>query len=149
LDGHSSRLSPALWRRFADARVDVLCLPAHSTHLLQPLDRFVNAEFNRQLRVLQRPPGKRQQAKHLLPFLFSLSTALRRATDPELIALSFAAAGIVPLDPRIILEELPEVCPPYARAPVARVQRLNINGALKMRSKWFPIEPRVRRRRWS
>jgi hypothetical protein len=64
-----------------------------------------------------------------LPALLArIALAVRRATDPELIALSFAAAGIVPLDPLAILSELPVDCPDYARVRTAPTKRIDISG---------------------
>jgi hypothetical protein len=132
LDGRSTRLAPDVWKAFAAAGIDVVCLPAHTSHLVQPLDRYVNAEFKRQLRRLKRAPGKRQQAVGLPAMLARIALALRRATDSELAAMSFAASGIVPLDPAQVLADLPLDCESIAAATPARAQhaRRNINGKI-------------------
>ena len=38
LDGHNSHVSPEFDRYCLDHQIVVLCMPAHSSHLLQPLD---------------------------------------------------------------------------------------------------------------
>ena len=38
LDGHGSHLTPAFDKICADNKIIALCMPAHSSHLLQPLD---------------------------------------------------------------------------------------------------------------
>ncbi|KAA6382592.1 MAG: hypothetical protein EZS28_021880 [Streblomastix strix] len=45
IDGHPSRINPDLWSYAWSLRIDVLCFPAHSSTVLQPCDRGVNAEF--------------------------------------------------------------------------------------------------------
>ena len=38
LDGHTSHVSPQFIQALIDAKIEALCLPAHTTHLIQPLD---------------------------------------------------------------------------------------------------------------
>lgn len=49
LDNHSSRNALDAKMLWEDHKIMVLCLPAHSSHLLQPLDLGVNSVFKRQL----------------------------------------------------------------------------------------------------
>jgi hypothetical protein len=42
LDGHNSRINVDAMLTLAGHRVMVLCLPSHTTHVLQPLDSGVN-----------------------------------------------------------------------------------------------------------
>jgi hypothetical protein len=44
------------------------------------------------------------------------------------VVLSFAAAGIVPLDPILILAELPHACPEYAKVRTTATRRVDISG---------------------
>jgi hypothetical protein len=37
LDGHASRQNLALWKEFAELGIDVVTLPAHTSHILPPL----------------------------------------------------------------------------------------------------------------
>lgn len=41
LDGHASRRNINLWEEAKKLNIDVHILPAHTTHLIQPLDRGV------------------------------------------------------------------------------------------------------------
>jgi hypothetical protein len=43
LDGHPTRRCWSLWEEAAKLNIDVHVLPAHTSHLLQPLDRCVFA----------------------------------------------------------------------------------------------------------
>ena len=38
VDGHHSHLSLPLLRKARESRVHLMCLPPHTTHILQPLD---------------------------------------------------------------------------------------------------------------
>jgi hypothetical protein len=107
LDGHSSRFSPTVWEECAKKGIDVLCIPPHSSHIVQPLDKFVNATWKAELKKMGKPPGKRQFNTLLLPFFFDLSVAIYRAMDPAIIISSFAAAGIFPFNPPLVLDPLP------------------------------------------
>ena len=39
LDGHSSHCTPSVFNKAAEEGLIMFCLPAHSTHLTQPLDK--------------------------------------------------------------------------------------------------------------
>jgi hypothetical protein len=130
LDGHTSRVAPVLWEKFAAARIDVLCLPAHSSHLLQPLDKFVNARLKQELRHVGKFPGKRSWGTELLPFLRQLRTAFHKAHEPATILRSFEATGLLPFNPGAVLSSLPLTYSSPLGARTAQTQRLNINGRL-------------------
>ena len=38
VDGHNSHFSVEFLTYFSDARIQLFCLPSHTTHILQPLD---------------------------------------------------------------------------------------------------------------
>ena len=50
IDGHSSRRNEQAAKALEQAKIDVLILPAHATHILEPLDDWVFAAFNQALR---------------------------------------------------------------------------------------------------
>ena len=82
-------------------------MPAHSSHLLQPLDigcfsvlkRAYSREIETKLRV-----GISHITKH--DFLESYPIARREAYKIETIRNSFAAAGLVPFNPQIVIDIL-------------------------------------------
>jgi len=47
LDGHSSHESLAILETAMKERIEILALPPHTTHYLQPLDRTVFGPFNK------------------------------------------------------------------------------------------------------
>eukprot|EP01105_Mastigella_eilhardi_P000224 TRINITY_DN1026_c0_g2_i26.p3 TRINITY_DN1026_c0_g2~~TRINITY_DN1026_c0_g2_i26.p3 ORF type:complete len:114 (-),score=1.57 TRINITY_DN1026_c0_g2_i26:548-889(-) len=54
LDGHNSRAGAKFLEAMVQHEVDVIILPAHSSHLLQPLDRTCHGVFKQKLRQLGR-----------------------------------------------------------------------------------------------
>ena len=46
VDGHASHISTAAIQYYIDQKIILLCLPAHTTHLLQPLDVGVFAPLS-------------------------------------------------------------------------------------------------------
>jgi hypothetical protein len=65
----------------------------------------------------------------ILPFLTQIEQAIHYALQPAAIIRSFQAAGIVPLNPDLILRDLPETCPAYAIPTQTRTtHRIQISG---------------------
>lgn len=84
LDGHSSRSNPALMEACAKACVDVLCLPAHTSHGLQPNDASVNARFKQELRNVRHFPTSSFDDETKL-FLRDIYNASHLALSPTTI----------------------------------------------------------------
>ncbi|KAK2941757.1 hypothetical protein BLNAU_23338 [Blattamonas nauphoetae] len=94
LDGHGSRLNLDLWGEFYKNRVDVVCIPAHTSHVVQPLDRAPNAVFKRRLRGAPPAPGLRTLATDLQPFLDGITDCVEEALLPSVIRAGFRNAGV-------------------------------------------------------
>ena len=107
LDGHSSRLNANAMLRLACARVIVLCLPSHTTHVLQPLDSGVNKWFKERMR-------SHIQRHLILPQDFNMgdlchyALEVLRSEASVVISRSFAHVGLSPLRPDVVLSR-PEV----------------------------------------
>ena len=108
LDGHGSHLTAQFDRICAKNSVIPLCMPAHSSHLLQPLDVGCFG-------VLKRAYGRlvENQARtgynHIdkLDFLAAYPKARTEAFKPENIRNSFAAVGLSPVvDAERVLSKL-------------------------------------------
>ena len=107
VDGHSSRANPELLKEFQKEDVDVICIPAHTSHILQPLDCGTNRAFKEMLNKTRQFHGKRlstigvkERRKELLK---ATRVACVFAFDDDLIRDSFAAAGLWPFDPDRVL----------------------------------------------
>lgn len=107
LDGHSSHLTPAFDRLCSKYNIIPCCLPAHSSHLLQPLDVGV-------FWVLKRLYGNavenriRNNIHHVdkQDFLQMLLTVRDKTYTVQNIKGGFLHAGIVPFDPEKVLSRL-------------------------------------------
>jgi hypothetical protein len=107
LNGHGSHLTPQFDRICAENDIIPLCMPAHSSHLLQPLDVGCFA-------VLKRAYGRfvsdlaRVGYNHIdkLDFLADYPRARTEAFQPHIIQSSFAATSLVPVNPERVLSKL-------------------------------------------
>jgi hypothetical protein len=107
LDGHGSYLTPKFDEICKKNDIIPICMPAHSSHLLQPLDIGCFA-------VLKRAYGRMVETKmrnginHIdnLDFLDAYPSARIKAFKPETIINSFAAAGLIPFCPDRVISKL-------------------------------------------
>ena len=106
LDGHGSHLTPSFDEICEKNDIIPICMPAYSSHLLQPLDIGCFA-------VLKRSYGRlvemkmRNRINHIdkLDFLEAYPSARTQAFKSDTIKNSFGAAGLIPFCPdRVILK---------------------------------------------
>lgn len=105
LDGHSSHVnSSKMLQAAVENDIILLCLPSHSTHYLQPLDRaffkplkaYYRSAANEWVRA---HPGQRIERRH---FGELLGSAWSNAATTEIARSGFSATGIFPLCPSAI-----------------------------------------------
>ena len=107
LDGHGSHLTPKFDEICEQNKVIPICMPPHSSHLLQPLDIGCFA-------VLKRSYGRLVEMKmrnginHIdkLDFLEAYPLARIEAFKSETIKNSFGAAGLIPFAPNRVISKL-------------------------------------------
>lgn len=107
LDGHRSHLTPEFDRLCTENKIIPIYMPAHSSHLLQPLDVGCFA-------VLKRSYGRlvdqqtRMGINHIdkLDFLAAYPQARLDTFKDRTIQNAFRATGLVPVDPTQVLEKL-------------------------------------------
>lgn len=107
IDGHESHNSHEFHKYCEEQKIIVLCMPPHSSHLLQPLDvgcfsplkRAYSDEINSWARYSV------EQVKKTT-FLPAFKTAFDKAIIRENILASFRGAGLVPHDPERVLSKL-------------------------------------------
>jgi hypothetical protein len=132
LDGHGSHTTPEFDLFCKEHSIITLCMPPHSSHLLQPLDVGYFA-------VLKRSYGRQIEAyirngvNHIdkPDFLRAFYTARTEAMTLANIQSSFAATGLVPYNPERVLSKLhtqlktptpPSTSHGYANAPASATQ---------------------------
>ncbi|KAH8630549.1 hypothetical protein IG631_15126 [Alternaria alternata] len=107
LDGHESHQSLEFQELCKENNIYTLCMPPHSSHLLQPLDvgcfSPLKRAYSREVESLIR-----HHINHItkLEFLPAFKTAFDRAFTPANICSAFRGAGLVPLQPDAVLSKL-------------------------------------------
>lgn len=107
LDGHESHESLEFRQLCEKYKIITLCMPAHSSHLLQPLDvgcfAPLKKAYGRQVEDLMR-----NHINHItkLEFLPAFKAAYRDSITKNNIYASFRGAGLVPFNPDTVLLKL-------------------------------------------
>jgi hypothetical protein len=110
-DGHASHITTQAIRFCMASKIILLCLPPHTTHLLQPLDVGV-------FLPLATAYKKGLQAKTRYGFTYSIDKvdfldiyqeARRTAITTENVQNAWRSTGINPWNPNIVMDRLPKV----------------------------------------
>jgi hypothetical protein len=107
LDGHESHHSLEFQELCKENDIYTLCMPPHSSHLLQPLDvgcfSPLKRAYSREVESLMR-----DHINHVtkLEFLPAFKVAFDRAFTVANISSAFRGAGLVPLQPDTVLSKL-------------------------------------------
>lgn len=104
LDGHSSHYQPSLVKKAAENDVLLFCLPPHTTHLAQPLDRTcfspLKKAWNEECRLyMVMNPGKKINRYN---FTQIFARAWGKAMTPSNIASGFRTTGVCPFNRKAI-----------------------------------------------
>jgi hypothetical protein len=104
LDGHASHATLDVIQEARSAGLDLITLPSHTSHALQPLDVAIFKPFKQYFREYRdfwtsrnmgSPAGKETLAQWV-------SLALKKALTSKNIKFGFAAAGIMPLNQKAL-----------------------------------------------
>jgi hypothetical protein len=107
LDGHESHNSVKFQQYCKEAKIITLCMPPHSSHLLQPLDvgcfSSLKRAYGRQAEDMMR-----NRINHItkIEFLPAFQQAYHRTITKENILGGFRGAGLVPHDPEAVISRL-------------------------------------------
>lgn len=108
LDGHSSHETLSLLEVAIKENINIICLPPHTTHALQPLDKAVfgpfNKAYNRVCSEYLSASPVNQVSKWTFPYLFTL--AWDEAINSANIKSGFSACGIYPVNPQAVPQQL-------------------------------------------
>lgn len=102
LDGHASHCNSIEMLEFAETNgIILICLPSHTTHYLQPLDRAVfksvkNAFYNAAKKWMKNHPGRKLSR---LQFGELLNESWGKSATPENAIAGFRATGVYPFNP--------------------------------------------------
>ena len=107
LDGHNSHATPEFDQYCIDQSIIVLCMPPHSSHLLQPLDVGCFSVLKQSYgRYIERLINRGVNHIDKLEFLPLYQQARSEALHEKNIRNSFAATGLVPYEPDRVLSTL-------------------------------------------
>jgi len=109
LDGHASHISTRTIEYCITKKIILLCLPAHTTHLLQPLDVGVFAPLSTAYkkhvyRITRLGAG---YAIDKVDFLEILRLARQDTVNSTNILKAWQACGLSPYNPQLILQKFP------------------------------------------
>jgi DDE superfamily endonuclease len=108
LDGHGSHLTPEFETFCKDHRIILLCLPAHTSHMLQPLDVSVFSSLKHWYR--RAIDSRLRLGDTRIPkaeFLSLYSEIRDKAMTINNIQSGFRKTGLVPYNPAAVLRQLP------------------------------------------
>lgn len=120
IDGHESHSSFKFQEICKENKIYTLCMPPHSSHLLQPLDvgcfSPLKCAYGNQISSLIK-----SHINHItkLEFLPAFYAAYQRSITKDNIYASFQGAGLVPHNPEVVLSRLDvRLCtPPLPATP--------------------------------
>ncbi|KAF6525264.1 hypothetical protein HZS61_011059 [Fusarium oxysporum f. sp. conglutinans] len=107
LDGHESHHSVEFERYCEANKIITLCMPAHSSHLLQPLDIGcfgpLKKAYGREIEDLIRRSVHHISKTEFFP---AFAAAFQAAMTEKNIRGAFRGAGLVPFDPESVISKL-------------------------------------------
>jgi hypothetical protein len=119
-DGHGSHLTEEIHALALENNIHLLCLPAHTTHKLQPLDVGIfgplATAFSRRCDEVLDQTG---QEIPIDDFVKEYMVARAEAFKPETIKKAFTKSGLNPLNPDIFTEQ--DFAPSYQSSTQAHV----------------------------
>jgi hypothetical protein len=107
LDGHESHHSVDFERYCKGNKIITLCMPPHSSHLLQPLDvgcfSLLKKAYGREIEHLIRCSITHVSKIEFFPAFYA---AFQATMTERNIKAAFRGAGLVPLDPESVVSKL-------------------------------------------
>jgi hypothetical protein len=117
MDGHSSRSSGKLFSLCMSENIDLLCLPSHISHIIQPLDCGVNALFKNTISFNKNYENIINEKSKRVQFSAILKDAIQKALSPSLIIHSWKITGNHPFNPYFVLSYTSVFLPEYLKTP--------------------------------
>ena len=111
LDGHSSHYNPAVIRKAAEEKIIIFCLPPHSSHETQPLDKGPFGPLKCRWKEVCHKFICDNPGKVVTRFTFSklFNEAWTKAMTISNISAGFQCTGIYPLNCSVLIPSEPEV----------------------------------------
>lgn len=144
LDGHSSRLCPESWKLLKENYIHCTTLPAHTSHVLQPLDRSVFGPFkvklkselsknhNLELKYETEQKISDRQIRRCR-IVISMINAWQQSATTQNIQHGFEKTGLYPLNVELVLtnEKITKSAPPTQHIEVQpKKMKLKMSGVV-------------------
>ncbi len=128
LDGHESHVSSDFIQYCCDHSIVALCLPPHSTHLLQPLDVGVYGPLSKAYKKCVHHHSRYGAVNvNKIDFLRYYQEARSTAITTHNILSAWRGAGLIPFNPSVVISKLPlPKTPPYASFTNSNEVQVNI-----------------------
>lgn len=149
IDGHESHCSIEFQDLCKEKNIVLLCMPAHSSHLLQPLDVACFSPLKRAYGDMI--SGLARNRTHYISketFLPAFKAAFERTFTKENIQAGFRGAGLVPHNPQAVLLKLDVVLQTPTQSPrqVDAWEAKTPRNAYEVKAQSTLIRQRVRNR---
>jgi len=131
MDGHGSHITANVVAYCMEHTIDLLILPPHTSHMLQPLDVGVFSPLKRALAaetdaVTRLDSGRIQRVEWTEMYIRARVKALTSSN----IASGWRASGLQPLSPITVLEKLPSTLAPQPLMPQTPGQSSSLDLSL-------------------
>lgn len=140
-DGHGSHIRADFIAYCMENQIDLLIMPAHCSHILQPLDLGIFSAFERyhscETHAISRLSSQRIPRSEWIELL---SRAREKAISKENILSGWRAAGLWPALPMRVLSNLPRESPPPLPILATPQQATNLDLSLLQSSPPEPVE---------
>jgi hypothetical protein len=146
LDGHESHNSIRFQDICKDNNIITLCMPAHASHILQPLDvgcfSPLKRAYKKEVTTLA---NSHINQIDKLAFLAAFLAVYQHAFSSDNIKAGFRATGLVPLAPEVVLSKL-EIKPrtPSPLLPTTTWNPRTPSNALEIEAQSTLIKSRIR-----
>jgi hypothetical protein len=129
VDGHNSRHSAKIYSMCIKENIDILSIPAHTSHLLQPLDNGVNYAFKKSVSTHRLYEMVQSEKENRAAFFIILQDAVNTALTYKTIKHSWKEVGLHPFNPYLVLKTVSIIPPPYLKIYQKKtIHTTNING---------------------
>ncbi|KAH7818844.1 putative DDE superfamily endonuclease [Monocercomonoides exilis] len=114
MDGGTGHFSTEIVKLCKDNLIDLIQLPSHTSHLLQPNDQYIFANMKKCFKKSTECGKTNTASERRKEFISVLKEAIAMASFPSTIKASWRVTGLHPLNPDAVLAQLPEKPPEWA-----------------------------------
>ncbi|KAH7827035.1 uncharacterized protein MONOS_9883 [Monocercomonoides exilis] len=114
MDGGTGHFSTEIVKLCKDNLIDLIQLPSHTSHLLQPNDQYIFANMKKCFKKSTECGKTNTTSERRKEFISVLKEAIAMASFPSTIKASWRVTGLHPLNPDAVLAQLPEKPPEWA-----------------------------------